>query len=90
MTDTRYGQPPIVALGDRPVQDVSGVLGSRIFAWVGDIIILAILGSLVWFALAVLGIVTFGHELHNQRGELVLKARNAVMVRRRESAEVPA
>ena len=32
----------------------------------------------------------FGHELHNQRGELVLKARNAVMVRRRESAEVPA
>lgn len=36
-----------------------------------------------------LGIVTFGHELHNQRGELVLKARNAVMVRRRESAEVP-
>lgn len=60
MTDTRYGQPPIVALGDRPVQDVSGVLGSRIFAWIGDIIILAILGSLVWLALAVLGIVTFG------------------------------
>jgi acyl dehydratase len=35
-----------------------------------------------------LGIVTFGHELHNQRGELVLKARNAVMVRRRETAEL--
>lgn len=60
MSDTRYGQPPIVAMGERPVQDVSGVLGSRIFAWIGDIIILAILGSLVWFALAVLGIITFG------------------------------
>ncbi|KQW28982.1 enoyl-CoA hydratase [Rhizobium sp. Root274] len=35
-----------------------------------------------------LGIVTFGHEIHNQRGELVMKARNAVMVRRRETAEV--
>jgi acyl dehydratase len=34
-----------------------------------------------------LGIVTFGHELHNQRGETVLKARNAVMVRRREAVE---
>ena len=45
MSDTRYGQPPIVAMGERPVQDVSGVLGSRIFAWIGDIIILAILGS---------------------------------------------
>lgn len=37
-----------------------------------------------------LGIVTFVHELHNQRGETVLKARNAVMVRRRETSEVPA
>ena len=37
-----------------------------------------------------LGIVTFGHELKNQRGETVLKARNAVMVRRREAAEVSA
>lgn len=34
-----------------------------------------------------LGIVTFGHELRNQRGETVLKARNAVMVRRREAVE---
>ncbi|MDQ0423180.1 acyl dehydratase [Peteryoungia aggregata LMG 23059] len=37
-----------------------------------------------------LGIVTFGHELRNQRGELVLSARNAVMVRRRESVEAGA
>jgi acyl dehydratase len=34
-----------------------------------------------------LGIVTFGHELRNQRGETVLKARNAVMVRRRKAVE---
>ena len=60
MTDTRYSQPPIVSVGERPVQDVSGVLGSRIFAWIGDIIVLAILGTLVWFALGVLGIITFG------------------------------
>jgi len=37
-----------------------------------------------------LGIVTFGHELRNQRGELVLSARNAVMIRRRESVEAGA
>ena len=60
MTDTRYSQPPIVAVGERPVQDVSGVLGSRIFAWIGDIVVLFILGSLIWFALFLLGIVTFG------------------------------
>ncbi len=60
MTDTRYNQPPIIAVGERPLQDVSGVLGSRIFAWIGDIIVLAILGTMVWFALGVLGIVTFG------------------------------
>lgn len=60
MTDTRYSQPPIVSVGERPVQDVSGVLGSRIFAWIGDIVVLAILGTLVWFALGLLGIVTFG------------------------------
>ncbi|MDI6836070.1 MAG: MaoC family dehydratase [Rhizobiaceae bacterium] len=30
-----------------------------------------------------LGIVTFGHELYNQRGELVLSARNSIMVRQR-------
>ncbi|CAN5230617.1 hypothetical protein BH10PSE8_BH10PSE8_08060 [soil metagenome] len=60
MTDTRYSQPPIISVGERPLQDVSGVLGSRIFAWIGDIIVLAILGTLVWFALGVLGIITFG------------------------------
>jgi uncharacterized RDD family membrane protein YckC len=60
MTDTRSSQPPIVAIGERPVQDVSGVLGSRIFAWIGDILVLFILGALIWFALALLGIVTFG------------------------------
>ena len=37
-----------------------------------------------------LGIVTFGHELQNQRGQTVLKARNAVMVRRRQTSEVTA
>lgn len=37
-----------------------------------------------------LGIVIFGHELHNQRGETVLKARNAVMVRRRQMSEASA
>ena len=47
MTDTRSNRPPIVAMGDRPLQDVSGVLGSRIFAWIADIIVLAILGSLI-------------------------------------------
>ncbi|WP_054141129.1 RDD family protein [Bosea sp. AAP35] len=60
MSDTRYSQSPIVSVGERPVQDVSGVLGSRIFAWIGDIIVLAILGTLVWLGLGVLGIVTFG------------------------------
>ena len=34
-----------------------------------------------------LGIVTFAHELFNQRGELVLRAKNSIMVRRRESME---
>ncbi|PTM43625.1 RDD family protein [Bosea sp. 124] len=60
MTDTRYRQPPIVAVGERPVQDVSGVLGSRIFAWIGDIIVLFILGTMIYFALFLIGIVTFG------------------------------
>ncbi|MCJ8238577.1 MaoC family dehydratase [Peteryoungia algae] len=34
-----------------------------------------------------LGIVTFAHELFNQRGELVLRAKNSIMVRRRESVD---
>ncbi|WP_159950359.1 MaoC family dehydratase [Rhizobium sp. 18065] len=35
-----------------------------------------------------LGIVTFQHELTNQRGQLVLSARNAIMLRRRQVEEV--
>ncbi|UJW74302.1 MaoC family dehydratase [Rhizobium sp. SL42] len=37
-----------------------------------------------------LGIVTFQHELTNQRGQLVLSARNAIMLRRRQVEEVSA
>ena len=50
----------VTSLDAEPIRNVRGVLGSRLFAWIGDIIILAILGSLVWFALAVLGLFTFG------------------------------
>ena len=35
-----------------------------------------------------LGIVTFQHELTNQRGQLVLSARNAIMLRLRQVEEV--
>ena len=50
----------VTPLDERPLQNVSGVMGSRLFAWIGDVIILAILGTLVWFALGILGIFTFG------------------------------
>jgi len=60
MSDTRYGQPPITALESRPFQNVSGVLGARLFAWLVDIVVLFFLGWLVVFLLGVLGIVTFG------------------------------
>ena len=60
MSDTRYGQPPITALEPRPYQNVSGVLGSRLFAWFVDIVVLFFLGWLVVFLLGVLGIVTVG------------------------------
>ena len=60
MSDTRYGQPPITALEPRPYQNVSGVLGSRLFAWLVDIVVLFFLGWLVVFLLALLGVVTFG------------------------------
>ena len=60
MSDTRYGQPPITALEPRPYQNVSGVLGGRLFAWLVDIVVLFFLGWLVLVLLAVLGIVTFG------------------------------
>lgn len=60
MSDTRYGRPPVTALEPKPQQNVSGVLGSRLFAWFVDIVVLFFLGSLVVVLLAVLGIVTFG------------------------------
>lgn len=62
MSDTRFGtaQQPVSALEIRPVQNTSGVLGSRLFAWLIDIVVLFFLGWLVVLLLAVLGIVTFG------------------------------
>jgi len=60
MSDTRYGRPPVTALEPRPYQNVSGVLGSRLFAWLVDIVALFFLGTLVVVLLTVLGIVTFG------------------------------
>lgn len=59
MSDPRYASP-ITPLDERPRQNVSGVLGSRLFAWIGDIIILFILGWLVILLLGILGVVTFG------------------------------
>ncbi len=55
-----YQNSGITPLEPRPLQNVSGVLGSRLFAWIGDIIVLFMLGWLVFFMLFVLGIVTFG------------------------------
>lgn len=60
MSDTRYGRPPITALDQRSIQDVSGVLGARIFAWIGDVIVVFFLGWLIIALLGVLGILTFG------------------------------
>lgn len=62
MSDTRFGAPqqPISALDVRPYQNTSGVLGSRLFAWIIDIVVLFFLGWLVFFLLLVLGVVTFG------------------------------
>ena len=60
MSDTRYGQPPVTALEQRPYQNVSGVLGSRLFAWFIDIVVLFFLGWLVFLLLVLLGVVTFG------------------------------
>ena len=60
MSDTRYGQSPITPIEQRPLQNVNGVLGARLFAWIGDIVILFILGWLIFFLLLMLGIVTFG------------------------------
>ena len=60
MSNSVDSRPAVTALDQRPVQDVRGVLGARIFAWIGDVVVLCILTWLVLFALAVLGIVTFG------------------------------
>lgn len=60
MSNSVDSRPAVTALPQGPVQDVRGVLGARIFAWFGDVIVLCILTWLVLFALAVLGIVTFG------------------------------
>jgi acyl dehydratase len=34
-----------------------------------------------------IGIVTLNHELENQRGEIVLRSRNSIMFRRRDTSE---
>jgi uncharacterized RDD family membrane protein YckC len=60
MSDRSYERPAITPIEQRPLQNVSGVLGSRLFAWIGDIIVLFILGWMVFLALIFLGIVTFG------------------------------
>jgi uncharacterized RDD family membrane protein YckC len=60
MSDTRYGPPPVTALDQRPVQDVSGVLGARVFAWIGDIVVVFVLSSLLVLAITVLGVLTLG------------------------------
>jgi uncharacterized RDD family membrane protein YckC len=60
MTNPTSYREPIRALEDRPVQDTRGVLGSRLFAWIGDAIILSILTAMVWFVLGILGLITFG------------------------------
>lgn len=60
MSDLRYDRPPVIPLDERPLQDVRGVLGSRLFAWLGDIVILFFLGWLVFLLLVFLGVVTFG------------------------------
>lgn len=60
MSDTRFGRPAITALEQRPVQDVSGVLGSRLFAWIGDVIVVFVLSGLLALSITVLGVLTLG------------------------------
>lgn len=60
MSNVRYAQSPITPIEQRALQDVSGVLGSRIFAWLGDIVAVFVLSSLIAMALVVLGVFTFG------------------------------
>jgi uncharacterized RDD family membrane protein YckC len=49
-----------VTIDMRSLPNVSGVLGSRLFAWIGDFVVLIFLGWLVLFLLGFLGLVTFG------------------------------
>lgn len=60
MSDTRYGASPITPIEQRPLQDVSGVLGARIFAWIGDVIVVFVLSCLLMLGISVLGVLTFG------------------------------
>lgn len=55
-----YRQAPATALDERPLQDTRGVLGSRLFAWIGDVVVLCFLTWIVLVLLGILGIVTFG------------------------------
>lgn len=48
---------PSVHLRDRAVD---GVLGGRVLAWIVDILVLAVLTSIIVTALAILGFLTFG------------------------------
>jgi uncharacterized RDD family membrane protein YckC len=59
MSDARYTSP-ITPVDPRPVQDVSGVLGARVFAWIGDIIVVAMLTFLLAISISVLGVLTLG------------------------------
>lgn len=59
MSNPSYRQP-ITTLEERPLQDTRGVLGSRLFAWIGDFVVLCFLTSIVLILLGILGIVTFG------------------------------
>lgn len=49
-----------VTIDMRDLPDVSGVLGSRLFAWIGDFVVLVFLGWIVFTLLGLLGLVTFG------------------------------
>ncbi|MEN5082447.1 RDD family protein [Bosea sp. TWI1241] len=60
MTNSPYSRDPVVALDDRLPQDTRGVLGSRLFAWIGDVVVLFVLTWIVLAMLGILGIVTFG------------------------------
>lgn len=60
MSDPRYAPSPITPIDERPAQDVSGVMGSRVFAWIGDIVVVFVLSWLLLLGIAVLGVLTLG------------------------------